>query len=265
LIRPPEHPGAEPPEPVGAALKEADVIFTATSKSIGHTKAVNDARKIKGSRIVSMSGITEDIMIRGAATADYQEVKKLTDRLAELLRRGKKVRVTSNLGTDVSFRIEGREVISLTPVGLNPGDISGVYGGEVGLCPIEDTVNGTIVIDNFMMEVGFLKEPITWKVKDGKVLEISGGKEAEQLKDYIDRWGDEFSNNIGEFAIGTNPKARNVGLECREVIGTLHFALGEGITYGGRLRSSLHLDGVMLKPTVIVDGVIIVRNGEIIV
>ena len=52
--------------------------------------------------------------------------------------------------------------------------------------------------------------------------------------------------------------------------GTVHVALGTGVSapdglYLRRYASKLHLDGVMTQPTVTVDGVTVVEDGEILV
>jgi leucyl aminopeptidase (aminopeptidase T) len=78
---------------------------------------------------------------------------------------------------------------------------------------------------------------------------------------------DETARNIAEFAIGTNPNARLIGnlAEDKKLLGTVHFAIGDNKSLGGEVESSVHLDGLMLKPTVFADKEVLVENGRILV
>ena len=66
---------------------------------------------------------------------------------------------------------------------------------------------------------------------------------------------DPNARNIAEFAIGTNPNARLIGnlAEDKKLMGTVHFAIGDNKSLGGGVEASIHLDGLMLKPTVTAD------------
>ncbi|MFZ8830027.1 MAG: aminopeptidase, partial [Candidatus Aenigmatarchaeota archaeon] len=76
----------------------------------------------------------------------------------------------------------------------------------------------------------------------------------------------EKARQIAEFGIGTNPKAKIIGniLEDEKVFGTCHFALGNNVNFGGNNDVSFHLDGIIEKPTIIVDGKEIMRNGVLL-
>jgi leucyl aminopeptidase (aminopeptidase T) len=128
--------------------------------------------------------------------------------------------------------------------------------GEVYGCPLEDTVQGTIVIDRWMQGIGILDEPITWHMRDGVCERISGGAQAAALERLVDEQGDEYARRIGEFAIGINPAALPEGNPHREgkkTLGSVHFALGTGTVCGGIFQSSIHLDGVMQPPRIEID------------
>ena len=62
--------------------------------------------------------------------------------------------------------------------------------------------------------------------------------------------------NIAELGIGINPAAMLIGviLEDEKVGGTIHIALGDNSTFGGDVSVDLHLDGIITKPKVLVDG-----------
>jgi leucyl aminopeptidase (aminopeptidase T) len=48
-------------------------------------------------------------------------------------------------------------------------------------------------------------------------------------------------------------------------MGTLHFGLGTNVDVGGSIKSKIHMDGVILHPTLYVDGVKRIDNGKILV
>ena len=55
-----------------------------------------------------------------------------------------------------------------------------------------------------------------------------------------------------ELGIGTNEKASRPDniLESEKILGTIHIALGDNSTFGGKVRTPFHQDFVFFKPTV---------------
>ncbi len=88
-------------------------------------------------------------------------------------------------------------------------------------------------------------------------------KSSEKLKTILDEIGLP-AYRLAEFGIGTNPKAKLTGkvIEDEKVKGTVHFALGNDLSYGGNNDIPLHLDGVIKEPTIIVDGQTIMVDGK---
>ncbi len=64
------------------------------------------------------------------------------------------------------------------------------------------------------------------------------------------------ARNIADFGIGINPRAKLIGnvLEDEKVGGTVHIALGDNSTFGGDVIAGIHLDGIITKPKLFVDG-----------
>jgi len=269
IMEPLPHSSAEPPPAVAAAMRESDAFINACSRTITHTKARLEANINFKKRYLLMPAVTEDMLINGSSTADIKKVKEIASTVFKGLNGSKEVHITSDYGTDVTFSSEGRRPKQLLEA-REPATMAVFPGGEMNICPVEGTANGTIVIDRFILDIGLLSEPVTWKVKNGKVYEITGGREADQLKNYLEKHGDENSLYIGEFSIGLNYEARSVGnnIEDKQVYGSVHIAIGSGVTnypyYTAKYHSVTHIDGLMLKPTVLVDGKPLVENGEII-
>jgi leucyl aminopeptidase (aminopeptidase T) len=262
MMTPREMSSNEPPRVVASAMLEADVILALTTHGIIHTDARLAASK-RGARTVSLRNITEELMTAGAMLADYSEVSALTSRLADMITVGRTIRLMTRLGTEATFHVEGRKGLALGGLAAEPGGVTTLPGGEATVAPIEGATEGKIVIDFAMEEIGRLSEPICLSVRKGKVVSIGGGREARALELLLA--GDASAFNISEFAIGTNPKSRMKGNMGEDKIckGCVHVAVGDNHAIGGKAKSRVHLDGIILGPTVEIDGRLIVRDGVV--
>jgi leucyl aminopeptidase (aminopeptidase T) len=254
--------GDEPPAVLAAAMADATVVLCALSRSLYHTNAKGRAQAA-GARGCFNAPHLVDAWTHGAMTADFAEIRAVAERLAGRLRGAQEVHVTSPAGTDVTMRIDGREPKGwLTGICRSPGEVSAYPGGEVSLPPLEGTTSGTVVIERVMTDLGALADPITWTVRDGLVVAIDGGEQADRLRAMID--GVEGATNIAELGIGLNPLAR-IGphiTEAKKRLGTAHMAIGDNAGgYGGVVECPLHLDGLILDVTIVVDGADVVRDG----
>ena len=112
--------------------------------------------------------------------------------------------------------------------------------------------------------LGLLDEPIYLDVKEGLAVSVKGGRSADKLTRLIDE-ADEGANNIAEFAIGANPQARLIGnlAEDKKLEGSVHIAIGDNHVLGGKVSSNIHLDGMLLNPTVKLDGKLVIDQGTL--
>jgi len=254
--------GEEPPGALADCMKKADVLIIPTSKSLSHTKARRDACRM-GARCATLPGITPDTM-RRTLNANYQKIAKLSIRLARILTRGSTAQVTTPAGTDIRMSIKGRKGHPDTGLVHKRGDFSNLPAGEAYLAPVEGSAQGTIVIDGCIGETGVLRKPIAMTVRDGYVTAISGGAQVKVLRRAIQGLGKK-ARNIAELGIGTNDKARVVGssLEDEKVLGTVHIAIGDNASMGGKISVASHLDAILLKPTLIIDRRTIMKDGHL--
>ena len=263
VMRPLERSGLEPPKPVAEAMKASDVVLIPTSTSFSHTDARREASK-NGVRIASMPGITEDMMSVGGLTADYREVERLTNLVSDVLDKGKAVEITTPSGTNLTMSIDGRTCLRDTGIYHEPPNNWGnLPAGEACLAPVEGTTQGVLVIDSMGKVV---TQPVRVTLKDGWAVQFDGA-DAGRLESLLRR-GDAIAFNVGELGVGTNPKARLTGavLEDEKVLGTVHVALGDNSSYpGGHSKSNIHMDGILLEPTVHVNGVLLLEKGKLCV
>lgn len=261
-ITPRSSHGEEPPEPLPKLMMGADVLIIPTTRSMSHTKARREACKA-GARCVTLPGIKEETF-RRALNADYTQIAQLSESLAGLLTQGEEAEVLTPAGTKIGMSLKGRGGHADTGLVHRPGDFSNLPAGEAYIAPVEGTAEGVIFVDGAILDKGKIEEPIRLSVKAGYVEEISGGKLAETLESLIEPFG-KPARNVAELGIGTNPKAKLVGsvLEDEKVLGTVHIAMGDNITMGGKVKVPSHLDGILLKPTLKIDGRLIMEDGEL--
>ncbi|MGB5529214.1 MAG: aminopeptidase, partial [Ignavibacteriaceae bacterium] len=257
--------GEEPPAAIAELMQKFDVVFCPTAKSLTHTDARRNA-SAKGVRIATFPGITKEVMIRGM-NADYNAISKRTIKLQKILEKGKSIRVTAPAGTDISFDITGRKIIPSKGLFHAKGESGNLPTGETFLAPVEGTSNGIFVVDGSMAGLGLIKNAnIKIEVENGYATKISGGTAARKLKVMLDKVGKD-ARNIAEFGIGTNDSAKLSGvlLEDEKVMGTIHIAVGNNVSMGGSVNVPIHLDGVVKKPTVWMDGKLLMKDGKLLV
>ncbi|RLG88314.1 MAG: aminopeptidase [Thermoprotei archaeon] len=262
VMKPRTRHGEEPPEPIAVMWPKVDVFVAPTKYSLTHTQARKKATEA-GARGATMPMITVDIFIDGMSI-DYSVVKENCDKMLRALKGAKEIRVTSPLGTDIKFIVEGRNFIADTGILTERGAFGNLPAGEVFIAPIEGTANGVIVFDGAIAGIGTLKTPVKVTVKDGYAIKFEGGDEAKKLEKLLASVGKKEAFNIAEFGIGTNPGAKIVGniLMDEKVYKTIHIAFGDNSTIGGKVKAGIHIDGIITKPTVYVDGKVIIKDGE---
>ena len=246
--------GEEPPAPVAAAMRDADVFLAPTTKSISHTRARGDACEA-GARGSTLPGITEDVFTTGL-DADYESIAAECERMLEKVADADEIRVTSPQGTDVTFGIGDREWNADTGMVHEPGEFSNLPAGEVFVSP--ETADGTYVVDGTMRPHGLLEDghQLRFEVEDGFVTEISDDEISEQVETAAEEVGRD-AYNLAELGIGTNLAVTDlVGsvLLDEKAGGTVHIAIGDDAGIGGDTSAPLHLDGILREPTVEVDG-----------
>ena len=262
-MEPQEIGGAELPAPVAAAMAAAQVVINQSTYSITHTVAVREAMK-KGARVANLRNVTEDMMVSGGITADYQQVKRITEKLARLLTEADVIRLTTPEGTDFTMRTTGRSAIAQSGFVTKPGELSGLPDGEATLAPLEGVTEGVIVSPYIADQIGQITEPFRMEIVKGRITSVTGGKQARDLKRILETRDDAGYNAASQFALGTNPACRVIPntREISKKLGTAHIAIGDNISLGGKSKGTYHIDIVFLNVSVYLDGKCIAKDGE---
>lgn len=254
--------GEEPPPLVADMMAKSDVIVAPTTMSITHTAARKRACKA-GARMATMPGISEDFFVRGLS-ADYEEIQKLTKKVHGYLDKAKVAHVTSKSGTELVLDIRNRAVVSDGNL-QKKGICTNLPTGETELAP--KTARGRLVVDRCGE---WITEPTLLELKDGHIVKYDGNPSGRRFKRLVEtamkRDGHDGASFVAEFAIGTNKSAKVTGLilEDEKVYGTCHVAFGDNTSYpGGKNPSTLHIDTIVFKPTITLDGKTIMKNGKL--
>ena len=254
---------AEPPRTIAAAMAAADVVLAPTVQSLSHTaarKAASDA----GARIATLPGVTEEMLAR-VMSADMAELRRSGNTIAEILTGGSEARITCGQGSDLRLGLDGRTAIPDAGELTHSGAFGNLPCGEAFIAPLEGSCEGVIVFDGTLAGVGVPADPVRMEVSDGR-LSGASGPEGEQFLALLTEHGPE-ATTVAELGIGTNEKALMTGnvLEDEKIKGTAHVAFGASAAIGGTVQVPVHLDCVITRPTVSVDGREVVRDGELVV
>ncbi|GBE54856.1 MAG TPA: aminopeptidase [Euryarchaeota archaeon] len=252
-----ERDGEEPPGVIAESMRAADVVIAPTSKSLTHTEARKRACRA-GARVATMPGITKSMLFSGAMTADYREVRRISDFIARKLTEADEIRIKTEAGTDFKASLKDRKGIADSGDIKKAGTFGNLPAGEAFIAPLEDSDEGRIVFDASMANLGRIAQPVIVEVSNGRAFNVNR-PELEELFRSV-----ENSRVIAEIGIGCNPSARITGnvLEDEKAFKTVHIAFGDNNTFGGTNRANLHMDGVMLKPSLWLDGKKIMEEGN---
>lgn len=253
---------AEPPPPIAAAMRAADVVLAPTVQSLSHT-AARKAASEAGARIATLPGVTEEMLAR-VMSADMAELRRRGRAVADALDAGGEAHITCPNGCDLRLGLAGRRAIPDAGELTAPGAFGNLPCGEGFISPDDRACEGTLIVDGTIAGVGIPREPVAMKIADGRLTDATGS-EGIALLDLLRAHGEE-ATTVAELGIGTNECAELTGnvLEDEKLLGTAHVAFGASQAIGGRVQVPVHLDCVVMRPTVAVDGAEIVRDGELL-
>ena len=223
-------------------------------------------------RHAHMVNINRQIMLEGMR-ADFLKVDRISQKVAEMVRRASLIRAKTAAGTDLTAELNPSYRWIKTSGIISPEKWGNLPGGEVFTTPGE--VNGTFVIDGVVgdwlcAKFGDLApKPLTIRIKNNRLTEAHSAN--HDLEDDFWRYThtDENSDRVGEFAIGTN-------IELKDVIGQIlqdekypgvHIAFGNpyGAHTGAQWYSSTHIDVVGRKFDIWVDDEQIMKHGKFLI
>lgn len=224
-----------------------DVVVGLSNYSTSHTRFRDFITRAAGARYASMPLFDPD-MLFGAMTVDWRDLERRTKDLAGKVNKALRIEVSTPNGTELSFSKEGRKTGSDTGILRKPGSFGNLPAGEVYLAPLEGTSEGKLIVE--WAPTHRLKYTVDLTVRKGKVVEVEGRDSYRSVLEKKLSENDNF-RNIAELGIGTNDKATRPDniLESEKILGTIHIALGDNSSFGGKIRTPFHQDFIFFRPT----------------
>ena len=259
-----------PAEALTAALCKVDVWVEAQSTIILYSDIWETAMaENKKLRYLIIGDSSIDALLRTFAGYDIQLLGKLLSKVRDMSKVAKKVRITSENGTDVSYEINPNYAFD-----YDDGDFSKpkfcTAPGYVNIVPKLGSMNGKIVFD-VLMNVDVLNNDnhVEFVMKDGKIATVQGNQEADKFNDYLAAFDDPNMYKISHNMIGLNPGIRELSgdiVEDERIWGGVDFGFGHtspiDMPPNGQVAKS-HFDGVVAKVSIYLDDQQIVDDGNI--
>jgi len=259
-----------PAEALTAALLKVDVWVEAQSTIILYSDIWETAMaENKKLRYLIIGETAIDSLLRTFAGYDIQLLGKLLSKVTDMAKSAKKVRISSENGTDVSYGINPNYAFD-----YDDGDFSKpkfcTAPGYVNIVPKTGTMNGKIVFDSLMIVDVFNNDNhVEFEMKDGKIAAIKGNQEAEKLIEFLASFDDPNMYKISHNMIGLNPGIRKLSgdiVEDERIWGGVDFGFGHtspiDMPPDGQGAKS-HFDGVVAEVSIYLDDQKIVDNGEV--
>lgn len=276
------HHFADPPQMAVEAARGADAIIALTTTAMSNASPASRAmRQASGGPMWLMEELTAEILLEGGGRATMEDVKEmdqLRDRIGGLYERGKKIHIEADNGTNLTADIGDYPPGFFSEWGKLPFSRNPKTGkfrggtwpyGEAHVEPVPGTANGTVVWEvTAQYPPGRWRHPVALIIKDGRVVDIQGKTEAEQVRWFLETHGDENSWLMGgEIAIGLNklcqPDADSVR-SWKKHYGAMHFGIGHGADRK-KINSVLRLEGIVDKITMVIDDTVVCDRGKILV
>lgn len=253
------NPGAaSKPGPVLSEAIKSSKLILALCNGIVRAPATIEARS-KGTRLLStnVEGI-ENYVVRALLDVDFDAMVKNAERIARLWEDTKVCRVTSPQGTDVQFELAPRKSIVGDGAISEDGEVDFFPGAQVSIAPVEETIEGTIVIDASDSVRGVVNTPYRFVMRRGVIEAVEGGKEADVMRNWLETRNDDTIYKLCHFSIGLNPQAGISGnmIEDERMLAAVDFGFGyQDPKFGGTVGlSPYHMDIMLATPTIFLDG-----------
>lgn len=247
-------------------LSYATAIVGATNYSFITTNAVDYALR-RGARFLSLplstnngeSLLTQRFLRMRPATA-----ARLGRPMLRCLKSCSSVRITTRLGTDITFDIAGRTPGLFNGVAARAG-VCASASFEVYIPPVETATHGRVILDGSMGYIGLVRQPLELTFENGYLTYIAPTPDGKRLRDYLEQFDDPEMYCAAELGIGLNRLARCRGasyIEDESAYGTFHIGFGRNLALGGGHAASGHFDIVVHNPTIFAGESVLMKDGE---
>ena len=208
-----------------------------------------------------------DTLKRLFPTAEH---RARTEASMKRLASAKTFRFTNLVGTEVTYRFHNRyKPLMEYGYTADPGRWDHFPAGLIA--NFTEDVDGRVVMnegDIVYPTMMFLSEPIEFQIERGQVRRIKGGKQADEMRRWMDSYDDPRAYAVSHIGWGTHTAAewsvKGIGMDGRSYYGNVLFSLGPNLEFGGDNDTACHMDLPMRGCSAWVDGEKIIANGRIL-
>ena len=246
--------------------KDADMVVDHMLLLFSHEQI---AMQEAGSRILLVVEPVE-ILERLFPTAEIRDRVEAGERR---LRAAERLRFTNDAGTDVTYTLGDKPILTEYGYTTEPGRWDHWPGGFLATLAADGGVNGRVVMeaDDILFPLReFTGERIAFEIGDGMVTEIGGGARAAHLRQFIEGYGDPRAYAVSHIGWGLNhhciwrPDLPGIGMDGRAHYGNVLFSLGPDTEFGGVNDTPCHLDLPMQGCSLWLDDALIVQDGAVV-
>ncbi|WP_172293281.1 leucyl aminopeptidase [Pseudoruegeria sp. HB172150] len=260
--------------PAIEALKKADIVIDFMGMLFSHEQNEICAT---GTRVCFIRE-PFDILCRNMPNKD---LRRRVEWGEKLLKEAKVMRITSDVGTDVTYELGDYPVMTQYGYTDTPGRWDHMGTGQVLTNGNDGHVNGVVVLQAGDIVNGFkryLESEVRLTIKDGFITDIEGpGMDAALIRKYIESYNDPRAYAISHIGWGlldsapwyhniiTRTKDQEIGTSSLSYYGNVLFSTGPNTELGGKNDTACHMDMPMRDCSLSLDGVPIVEKGKVVV
>lgn len=204
-----------------------------------------------------------------AVDVDYDQLAAEAAAVAAMIDDADEIRITTAKGTDISIQLGGRPVLVddgiISDADVEHGDAAVTLpAGKVFVAPLESTARGRLVVD-FAFHGDRALYDLELTVDEGRV-ELVGARQGADDFGRVLEYARGNKDRIGELGIGLNPgvdRWTGLALADEKRRGTVYLGLGDNRLLGGDNAATMHWDLFLERPTVLVDGQLLIDEGEL--
>ena len=257
----------EPIRPVADAVEHADVWIELAYYCSMHTPCFKKALE-NGARYTCLTGMDVIMLVNTVGRVNYDVLLEFGEYLTDKVHRSNEVIVTDKNGTNLVGYNQGRGVKHSGQRATKKG-YPVMLGGQVSWCPVEETINGKLIFDAALFPpdtLGLLNSNVELTLEKGVVTKIEGGKDAAIFEKWLSKFNDPNMFRLAHYSIGFNPgvtKPTGRIVEDERLFGCIEMGIGsQGASLMGACwDAAAHTDGIVSKPTILLDGYKLEENG----
>lgn len=247
---------------VSGSLKDAKACVVLSPAWLD--EHIFDEARQNGARVLLLQKASRTLLERALQT-DPVKSSNVSRKLADLFTIATSVEVRSPSGTRATFSVN--KILGTAETGLAraAGELSALPAGKASAV-LNSGANGRVVLDRIAGLRRKLTKPIGLNISDGHITQIKGRGDAELLRKQLRKFGPE-GRQLGELGIGANPNLTlgNSEEEDQRSFGVVYFSFGKNPVKKTHGKVVEALKGLVLRPTVLVDGRMVVEDGHIVV